>query len=331
MRILGFKTLKLYWRWVRSRFIDHALILGYHRVAEIQHDPFSLCVSPQNFKEQMEVLQTLANPISLEELVHAIADSQLPPKAVVVTFDDGYADNLYEAKPLMEYYEIPAMVFIVTGSIGSQFWWDEMEHILLFPKRLPERLEISFNDFTFEWNSGNSSFESPGNGSFEHRKHLLRTLYQKLLTMSFEARKRIITHLRDWSGFEPEESSFCRTMTSDELIQLVSGGLIDVGAHTLSHPILSELAEIEQRMEVLKGKEILEKILDCKVKSFSYPHGQLSEETLTIVKNSGFLCACASHNDVAWSGSDNFQLPRFWIQNWDGQKFERWLKRWLNS
>jgi peptidoglycan/xylan/chitin deacetylase (PgdA/CDA1 family) len=323
--------LKLYGRWVRSRFIDHALILGYHRVAEVQRDPFSLCVRPQNFKEQMEVLHTLANPISLDELVQTIEDGHLPPKAVVVTFDDGYADNLYEAKPLLEHYEIPAMVFIVTGSIGSQFWWDELKHILLSPKRLPERLEIFFDDFTFEWNSGNSSFEPMGNEGFEHKKHLLRTLYKKLLPMSSEARKRIITHLRNWSGFETEESSPCRTMTSDELIQLVSGGLIDVGAHTVSHPILSELADIEQRMEVLKGKEILEKILNCKVKSFSYPHGQLTEETLTIVRNSGFLCACASYNDVAWSGSDNFQLPRFWIQDWNGQKFERWLKRWLNS
>jgi peptidoglycan/xylan/chitin deacetylase (PgdA/CDA1 family) len=303
--------------------------LGYHRVAEIQHDPFSLCVSPQNFKEQMEVLQTLANPIRLEELVQAIEDGHLPPKAVVVTFDDGYADNLHKAKPLLEHYEIPAMIFIVTGSIGSKFWWDEMTHILVSPKRLPKRLEISFNDFTFEWNTGNSSFEPSGNDSFENGEHLLRVLYRKLLPLSSEARKGVITQLRNWSGFDPDKSYPCRTMTSDELIQLVSGGLVDVGAHTVSHPILSELSDIEQRMEVLQSKEILEKILDCKMKSFSYPHGLPSEETISIVRNSGFLCACASYNDVAWSGSDPFHLPRFWVQDWDGKKFERWLQRWL--
>jgi peptidoglycan/xylan/chitin deacetylase (PgdA/CDA1 family) len=147
--------------------------------------------------------------------------------------------------------------------------------------------------------------------------------------MSSEARKRVITQLRNWSSFEPEESFPCRTMTSDELIQLVSGGLIDIGAHTVSHPILSELAEFEQKMEVLQGKEILEKILDCKVKSFAYPHGLPSEETIAIVRSSGFLCACASYNDVAWPGSDPFHLPRFWVQDWDGKKFERWLQRWL--
>jgi peptidoglycan/xylan/chitin deacetylase (PgdA/CDA1 family) len=279
----------------------------------------------------MEVLHALANPIRLEELVHAIENSQLPSKAVVVTFDDGYADNFYEGKPLLEHYEIPATVFITTGSIGSQFWWDEMEYILLSTPRLPERLEISFNDFTFRWDSENCACKNSENKNFKHGKHLLMTLYKKLLPMSYEARKRVITHLQNWSGFEPEESPPYRAMTSDELIQLVSDGLIDVGTHTVSHPILSELSDIEQRMEVLQGKEILEKILDRKVKSFSYPHGLPSEETMAIVRNSGFICACSSYNDVALRGSDPFCLPRFWVQDWDGKTFERWLQRWLNN
>jgi peptidoglycan/xylan/chitin deacetylase (PgdA/CDA1 family) len=279
----------------------------------------------------MEVLHTLANPISLEELVQAIEDGRVPPKAVVITFDDGYADNLYEAKPLLEHYEIPATVFIVTDKIGSQFWWVELEQILFSPQRLPERLEISFDDFTFKWNSFNSASENPGNEGFDYRKHLLLTLYKKLLSMSSETRKRVIDHLRNWSGFEPDKSSPCRTLTSDELIQLVLGGLVDVGAHTVSHPILPGLTCTEQRMEVLQGKETLENILECKVKSFSYPHGLPSEETIAIVRNSGFICACASYNDVVWQGSDSFHLPRFWIQDWDGKTFERWLQRWLNN
>lgn len=330
MRILGFKTLMLFWRCLRSRFVKHALILGYHRVAKVQNDPFSLCVSSQSFKEQMEVLQTVANPISLEKLVQTIEDGHLPPRSVVVTFDDGYADNLYEAKPILDHYEIPAVVFIVTGSIGRQFWWDEMEHILLSPKRLPERFEISFNDFKFMWNSGNLNFESYKDKGFENRKNFLRTLYQKLLISSSELRKSVIEHLQNWSGLEPEEPFPCRAMTSDELIQLVSGGLVDVGAHTVNHPMLSGLTEDEQKSEIMHSRAILENILEREVKSFSYPHGLPSAKTMEIVRNSGYICACASYNDVVWKGSDRFQLPRFWVQDWSGKKFERWLKTWLN-
>jgi peptidoglycan/xylan/chitin deacetylase (PgdA/CDA1 family) len=120
-------------------------------------------------------------------------------------------------------------------------------------------------------------------------------------------------------------------MTSDEMIQLVSDGLVDVGAHTVNHPILSGLTEDEQKSEIMLSRAVLESILKREVKSFSYPHGLPSLKTMEIVRNSGFICACASYNDVVWRGSNNFQLPRFWMRVWSGKKFERWLKWWLNN
>jgi peptidoglycan/xylan/chitin deacetylase (PgdA/CDA1 family) len=329
MRIPGLKTLQLSGRWLKSRFVERVLILGYHRIAEVQHDPYSLCVSPRHFEEHLKILQKLTNPISLQELVHTLENGNLPSRPVVVTFDDGYADNLNHAKPLLDRYRIPATVFMVTGNMGRMFWWDELKHSLLSPQGLPERLKISFNDFTFEWGFRKSDFENSANDGFRHKELLLWTLYKKLLSMSYEERNKVIAYLCDWSNFKPKGSSPCRAMTADEIVELVSGGLIDVGAHTVSHPVLSELAAAEQRSEIMQSKKILEKILKGKLKSFSYPHGFPSKETIAIVRDSGFTCACASHNDVAWRRSDCFQLPRFWVQEWDDEKFSKWLMKWL--
>jgi peptidoglycan/xylan/chitin deacetylase (PgdA/CDA1 family) len=329
MRIPGLKTLQWSGRWLKSRFIESAIILGYHRIAEVQHDPYSLCVSPRNFEEHLKILKNLTNPISLQELVHTLKNGNLLSRSVVVTFDDGYADNLNHAKPLLESYHIPATVFVVTGNIGRVFWWDELKHALFSPQRLPSRLKISFNDFTFEWGFRISDFENSANDGFRHKERLLWTLYKKLLPMSSEGRNKVIAYLCDWSDSKLKGSSLYRAMTAEEVYELVSGGLIDVGAHTVSHPVLSELATDEQRSEIRQSKKVLEKILKGKLKSFSYPHGLPSKETIAIVRDSGFICACASHNDVAWRRSDCFQLPRFWVQDWDGEKFSKWLMKWL--
>ena len=135
--------------------------------------------------------------------------------------------------------------------------------------------------------------------------------------------------LRTRSKGEPADRATRRGLTVDELLQLVAGDLIDIGAHSVTHPMLAGLPTAAQREEVENSKAHLEGILGRAVTSFSYPNGSLSRETRGIVRESGFDCACASHNDVVWQGSDRFGLPRFWVRDWDGEAFSRWLRWWL--
>ncbi len=125
MRLPGLKTLVRTGRWLRSRFTPHGLILGYHRVAEAGACAPGMSVSPAHLAEQLDVVRRHCRPVSLNELVHGLAEENLPPQAVAVTFDDGYAEVLQRAKPLLESYGIPATAFVVTGRLGRAFAWDD--------------------------------------------------------------------------------------------------------------------------------------------------------------------------------------------------------------
>jgi peptidoglycan/xylan/chitin deacetylase (PgdA/CDA1 family) len=331
MRFLGLKTFMRSLRWIRSRFTSHAVILGYHRIAAAHRDPYSLCVSPQHFDEQMKVLRNVARPMQLEKFAEALKIDNVPKKAVVITFDDGYADNLYNAAPLLEKYQIPATVFMTTGYIGKEFWWDRLARILFAAPELPKKLDMSSAGLTVKWDLGNSVRPNRNHGKNSIREKLLWFLYQKLLLMSFEARNQLLDHLQDWAAIKNKEASNCRAMTSDELLNLANGGMVDVGAHTVTHPILSRLSAQAQKSEIMQSKQTLVATLKGEVKSFSYPHGRPSEETIKIVRHSGFSNGCASYNGVASGGTDCFHLPRFWIQDSGGKQFARWLKRWLSN
>jgi peptidoglycan/xylan/chitin deacetylase (PgdA/CDA1 family) len=81
---------------------------------------------------------------------------------VVVTFDDGYADNLHHAKPLLERYGIPATVFVTSDYIGQEheFWGDKLERLLLQPGALPQTLQLQVNGTAYQWSLGEAAYFS---------------------------------------------------------------------------------------------------------------------------------------------------------------------------
>jgi len=102
----------------------NALILMYHRVADVDSDPFSLCVAPHHFSEHLEVLRKCARPVPLTKLAAEIRNGGIPPRSVVLTLDDGYADNLESAKPALERYGVGqwrlGVVLLVLAVVSRQ-------------------------------------------------------------------------------------------------------------------------------------------------------------------------------------------------------------------
>src|SRR6266849_9213569 len=113
-----------------ERFRSRSVILLYHRIASVQPDPWSLCVTPRHFAEHLDVLRKYRRT-RLDQLQPSgwSVDREL---SVAITFDDGYADNFLVAQPKLRQYDTPATFFIATGCIDAdrEFWWDELERIV---------------------------------------------------------------------------------------------------------------------------------------------------------------------------------------------------------
>lgn len=326
-------------RRLKKKMFPGALILMYHRVSEADSDPWSLCVTPQHFAEHLEVLRKYSSPLHLQQLTKKLDLRQSLHRSIVITFDDGYADNLYKAKPLLEKYDIPATVFVTTGGIDQkhEFWWDEIDRLLLQPGTLPNLLELNINNKNYKWELGASAdyteadsqhnryWNALGEETPSLRHDLYRSLYQLLRCLSPEEREEVLQQIRVWANAEPIGRSSHRSLSHEEVLTLSNGGLIEVGAHTVTHPFLSKLPIASQQYEIEESKNRLEKILGYPVTSFSYPNGDYTTETISIVQNAGFNCACSSIADRVQLKSNPFLLPRVVVEDWDGETFARWL------
>ena len=330
--------------WLSKRFTSRALILMYHRVAEVDLDLWSLCVTPQNFAEHLEVLQKYAHPMSLKQLAQAHRDGNIPHQAVVITFDDGYADNLYNAKPLLERYNIPATVFVATGQVGQnrEFWWDELERVLLQPGRLPQRLSLTINGSTHQWELGaaanysqddyqRSSDRQAWEGQPGSRLSFYYSIWQHLRPLSEDQRQKALDEILTWAGAEPVARPTHRSLVPEEVFTLGQGGLVEIGAHTVTHPFLSAHSVAFQRDEIQRSKAYLDEFLDYPVTSFSYPFGDYTAQTVPLLLESGFACACSTVETTVWQHSDCFQFPRFGVENWNGEEFAKRLFRWFHG
>lgn len=255
-----------------------------------------MCVGPEIFERHLAAIRRYARPISLSDLVASVEAGDPPSGAVAVTFDDGYADVLSAANPLLERYEVPATVFVATGFIGGRFWWDEL-----------------------------AAADAPAS----------RREYQGLLRLSgAELQEAIDTRLaaRTDGGRgarRTEADAAPRALREDEIGVLVRGGLVEIGAHTVSHPLLTTLSVERQIEEIENGRAILERLTAQRIRMFAYPYGDYDSGVIGLVREAGYDCACTSRPDVVRRASHAHELPRMWPSHRDSRDFSRWLRLWL--
>ncbi|NNG16395.1 MAG: polysaccharide deacetylase family protein, partial [Gemmatimonadales bacterium] len=247
-------------RRLRYRRQPGVLVLRYHRIAQLECDPHAIAVHPQSFREHLNILRSRFAPHALSSMVQTLDQGSLPERGVVLTFDDGYADNLWEAKPALEQYEIPATVFVTTGYIGRgrEFWWDELERVLLQPGTLPSTLQLDIDGRTHEWKLGRAArYSEDDYARFRSwnwrqrtkptgRHRLFRRLFRLLQPMGEHARDALLQALHTWAGTESIVRPTHRILTTDELIQLAEGTLLEIGAHSVTHRPLPKLPVAEQ-------------------------------------------------------------------------------------
>lgn len=314
-----------------------AVVLLYHRVTDLNSDPQLLSVSPERFDEHMRLISQAYQPITLQQLASCIRRGDVPAHSVVVTFDDGYADNLTHARPILEKYQVPATVFVATGNIDQPrgFYWDKLEDIFLTGRDLPERLSINLNGETY---SGLSQADraSRADANWDAlspaqtpRQAMYLSLCDKLRPMSADDQQSAINELCAWANICTDARPTHRVMTSSQLRDLSDSSLIEIGAHTVDHTLLATQPGSEQLGQINDSKTTLEAIIDKPVDSFSYPYGTRSSytaDTAALVADAGFTCACSNFPGVANRSSDPYQIPRVLVRNWAGERMLKELK-----
>jgi peptidoglycan/xylan/chitin deacetylase (PgdA/CDA1 family) len=310
---------------------DRPVILMYHRVAQLAHDPWQLAVSPDRFAEQIEALVQFRQVVPLHWLAIQLARGRVPRKAAVVTFDDGYADVLAKARPVLERYACPATVFLVTGAIGNTcaFWWDELSRIVLETPVLPSKLEIEIGGRRQRWQTDGRLAGAAKDGVRDRlvltREQFHYEIWRLLRPLDPESRWEVLLRLCTWAGLEIEAKSIHRPLTAEEVHQLVATGFIDIGAHTMTHPQLSLLDEAGQRDEIEGSRRACEELAGKPIAAFAYPFGDFDDSAATCVRDLGFACACTTQGGTVSRQTDPMRLPRFGVANWRADDLARRL------
>jgi peptidoglycan/xylan/chitin deacetylase (PgdA/CDA1 family) len=297
-----------------------ALILLYHRIAASDADPFDLCVRPERFADHLRALQAIGRAVPLSELPRRLESSREGERFVAITFDDGYADNLHAGLPILTRFGVPATVFAAAGTIGDvrPFWWDELAAAVMGPSA-PAGLTVEVGGSVRRFELGDAG----------ERKAVYTELWRSLRVLPGPARRRVLDRLPGSSsrGAAAEDS---RPLSRDELVRLASDPLIELGAHTVTHPVLSALSVVDQRREVLASKRFLEEVADRSVDAFSYPYGRrvdFGPDTTELVRESGFACACTNEPAAVDATSSPFELPRVMVWDRSGDELVEHLER----
>lgn len=325
-------------------------VLLYHRVREAQTDPYTMHVTPQHLEEHLRVIRAIGHPMPLTQFAQGVRTSTLPRGAVCVTFDDGYADSLYTAKPLLERYDVPASVFVTTGAQGRrrEFWWDELERVFLQPGILRARLDLNGHGRPGAWHLGDAAVYdrdaahrhqawtlspdprapySPPDPTPRHAA--LRALHQLILPLPQAERQRLLDDVLSWADLAPAVRPTHRALAPAEVVELTRGGLVEVGAHTVNHLDLIAQPVAVQHAEIRQSKEELEAWLGHPVQTFAYPYGHYSADVVAAVRAAGFTAACACKSRPGQRGSRPLLLPRVYVFNWHGDEFAHHLRQWL--
>ncbi len=306
---------------LRNHQSPPVIVLGYHRVTTLATDPQQLAVTPTHFREQLQVIRNY--PVLRFDDDWSIAREP----SLVITFDDGYADNFLEALPILEEYGLPATFFVTAGIVGlrEEFWWDELERLILVPPLLPEVCTIKlYKHQPFSWPSH----------TLAQRKQLYLDIHRLIhqLRSPLECQE-IIDQLRIWAGVMKDCRPSHRVLSHTELKSLSSHPLVSIGAHGMSHLPFSRLAPDEQEMELTFCRSLLQQYTGQQITSFSYPFGSKNDflpETITFVKAAGFSKAAANFPGAWHQRTDSFRIPRHLVRNWAAAKFSYQLSRfWL--
>lgn len=279
----------------------------FHRVLR-QPDPL-LPDEPdaQRFERIVAFLARYFSVLPLPTALTALQRGTLPAAAACITFDDGYADNLEVAAPILQRYGLSATFFIATGYTGGGRMWNDS---VIEAVRAAPAGELDWSDL---------GLPRLVVGDAPSRVVAIDVLLKALKYLDPSSRAERVGEIVRRTGL-PLHSPLM--MSADQLRTLRALGM-DIGGHTMNHPILTRLDDAAALAEIGGGREQLTAWLGEAPRVFAYPNGvpgrDFSPRDVDLVRRCGFLGAVSTARGLARSGDDLFQLPRF--TPWDRTMF----------
>lgn len=294
-------------------------VLYYHRVNDMENDRHLLCVTPENFEQQIKFLKHSYNILRFEE-DWSLTDRE----SIVITFDDGYMDNLTEALPVLESEGVPATVFVSTGSMkgNCNLWWDELEYILFMGKDIPKEFRLEDDRYGCKWDTV----------TYKQRENCYKALHYMMKNwITVQKRENWLEQLWQWRGMEKKANPLHMVLTKAACQKLAMSKYITIGAHTVNHPALAKLPGEQQKIEISNSVRDLEELLERDIDMFSYPFGvygaDFDEKTEEICKKVGIKKAAATTSGI-WKGRDGlYDIPRNCIRDWGVSEFQTRIRK----
>jgi len=249
------------------------------------------------FAKMLEFLNRRFHVASLQDFLRAIENDQSDSRPwCLLTFDDGWRDNYTTAYPLLRKFQVPATIFLVTGMIGTRevFWVEQLRRSWKNP------LQRS------QMNSVIAGILPRQNGG---RKISLEEFIEFAKHMPSDDRSRLLKSLLLSDQPSEQTDGSDQMMSWDEAAELSRSG-VEMGAHTVTHPLLTHENSATVRQEVRLSKKTLEENLTVKVRAFAYPNGDWNEKVREEVEQAEFRCAFATQHGWYEHGGDLFAIPR---------------------
>ena len=282
-------------------------ILIYHRVLP-RLDPMNPDEpDARAFESQMAWVRDWFNVLPLSEAASRLAQGTLPARALSITFDDGYADNREIAAPILQRLGLSATFFIATSFLGGGCMWNDR---VIEALRACEKEAI---DLTAVWLGVRRLDDAP------RRRQVAIEALRAIKHLEPRQRSHAVESIVSAAGAPAAPPLM---MSVDQLREMRELGM-EIGAHTITHPILCRLNAQEAHHEIADGRRELEAILRSPVTLFAYPNGvpqkDYSLEHVHMVRELGFTAAVSTAWGAASRRSDRHQLPRF--TPWDGTRW----------
>ncbi len=304
--------------WVRR---NRATILTYHGFTDgASKDDIEnfhgLHLHVDMFRRHLEFLRERCNPISLDDFLrHLASDTPLPPRSVVLTFDDGYRSNYRLAFPLLREFAVPATIFLTTNFVDRRLlqWTDRLEYAIGHAEFRSLRRVLGREDTKTD--------------SREFRGSALLEIKRRLKGIAQENRDGKVEDLeRDLNcslALAPAVPAVYEPLTWPEIEEMLDSGLVSIGAHTVSHFILSRCTPEVLTHELRSARRIIEERTGVPCPLFCYPNGDrgdFDERTREAVKAADHTCALTTVVGSNGRNADPYELKRLCVLN--GQSFE---------